>query len=164
MPRVTAEPKRPFTVRRIDASDAHPLRYRVLRPHQTLAEMVYGGDDLPGTIHLGAFHGIESDPLPVGIVTLNAAAMPLGPQPGDWRLRGMAVAPDQQGKGIGRLLVEQSLASVSQARGNRLWCNARVSALGFYRSLGFVTHGRPFEIEHIGPHYVMSVAVTPTKR
>src|SRR5262249_61300203 len=34
-------------IRRITAAETRPLRQSVLRPHQTLAELVYGGDNPP---------------------------------------------------------------------------------------------------------------------
>ena len=136
----------------------HALRHAVLRPHQRLDEMVYEGDDLPSTIHLGAFCATDPDH-PVGIATLSDAPMPGGPQAGDYRLRGMAVHPAAQGAGVGRLLVEKAMDELAQRGARRLWCNARVSATGFYERLGFVAHGDAFEIAGIGPHFVMSAAV-----
>lgn len=138
------------------------LRHRVLRPHQQLSEMRYDGDEADTTLHLGAFNEVNASQQdePVGVVTLAPAPMPSQPRPGDWRLRGMAVDPAYQGLGVGRMLVQQCIDSVRTERGQRLWCNARVTAMGFYEKLGFVTHGEPFEIEHIGPHYVMAIEVS----
>ena len=36
-----------------------------------------------------------------------------------------------------------------------LWCNARMVAIRFYKSLGFKIIGDIFNIEGIGPHYYM---------
>ncbi|MFN3167367.1 MAG: GNAT family N-acetyltransferase [Phycisphaeraceae bacterium] len=141
-------------VQRIDGPQTHALRHAVLRPHQTLSEMVYDGDCHADTIHLGAFVGRETTP--VGVVTLNPTPMPGSPSEGDWRLRGMAVAEAAQGTGVGRRLVEHALIEVAKRNGKRLWCNARVTARGFYEKLGFAAHGDVFEIVPIGPHYVMS--------
>ena len=120
--------------------------------------MVYDGDDEPGTTHFGAFQA-EDRQQPIGIVTLSREPMPGDPAADDARLRGMAVAPAAQGAGVGRLLVQRCIDAAARQGAKRLWCNARVSAMGFYEKLGFVTHGDEFEIVPIGPHFVMSVAV-----
>ena len=52
----------------VAAEQTHMLRHRVLRQHQRLEEMVYDGDDLPTTLHLGALAGESAHPC--GIVTL----------------------------------------------------------------------------------------------
>ena len=157
--------KHAFAVQPIKPEQTHALRHAVLRPHQRIEEMVYQGDDLPDSLHLGAFHtaGDPDGPV-VGVLTLNTAPMPGQAEAGDYQLRGMAVAAAMQGRGVGRLLVQRALSEVATRSGTRIWCNARVSAMGFYQSLGFVTQGEPFEIVPIGPHYVMSVAVHPIKR
>ncbi len=36
-----------------------------------------------------------------------------------------------------------------------LWCNARLLAVNFYKSVGFKIIGELFDIEAIGPHYYM---------
>ena len=36
-----------------------------------------------------------------------------------------------------------------------VWCNARLVAVDFYRSIGFKISGNLFDIEGIGPHYYM---------
>lgn len=147
-----------ITARPIRPEQTHALRHTVLRPHQTLAEMDYDGDGLPTTLHLGAIR--DKDGKVLGVVTLNLETpMPIEPAPNDCRLRGMAVAHSAQGTGVGRLLVERAIHDAAQRGAKRLWCNARVSAMGFYEKLGFITIGERFEIKHIGPHYVMFVAV-----
>jgi len=154
----------PISVRIIDADQTHTLRQAVLRPHQQLSEMLYDGDDLPGTVHLGAFTPSQPQSGSVGIVSLWAEPMPGDCSPSDWRLRGMAVAPKWQGTGVGRLLIRSAIETVGRHGGTRLWCNARVSVMGFYEKSGFARHGEPFEISGIGPHYVMSIAAPDHSR
>lgn len=145
--------------RPIPASQTHALRHAVLRPHQTLDEMVYPGDETPGTMHFGAF--VQGNANPVGIVTLS-------PEPREgvaWRLRGMATDPSVRGLGAGVLLVQACIEHAgstshpdaeTDAHGSAgIWCNARTSAIGFYERCGFIVVSEPFEIEGIGPHVVM---------
>ncbi|MBX2851821.1 MAG: GNAT family N-acetyltransferase [Phycisphaeraceae bacterium] len=133
-----------------------PIRQSVLRPNQTIDEMVYEGDTAPGTFHLAA---IDPAGQVLGIASFYRDPHPLDPGPGDWRLRGMAVEPALQGKGLGALLVQAGIERIREQDGRRLWCNARVSAQRFYEKLGFTIEGEVFEIEPIGLHYVMSAAL-----
>lgn len=67
----------------------------------------------------------------------------------------MATSESVRGLGIGRKLLEQGINECRKKGGDLLWCNARTSAAGFYRKLNFAIQGEVFNIENIGPHYVM---------
>ena len=77
------------------------------------------------------------------------------------RLRGMAVDDAMQRRGLGRRVLEFAMgrAAMTYAPLTTLWCNARLIAVPFYESMGFEIHGERFEIEGIGPHYVMHRAL-----
>lgn len=137
----------------IKSEEALPLRHALLRPKQPLEASRYPGDDMAPAFHLGAFSGEDL----IGI-----ASFYLQPLPGEsgekvWRLRGMAVSPDHQRKGVGRDLIGRGLEELKKRDAGLLWCNARVSALQFYQALGFETVGEAFELPEIGWHYVMSI-------
>ncbi|MEM8783273.1 MAG: GNAT family N-acetyltransferase [Planctomycetota bacterium] len=151
-------------IRAIGAEQTYALRHQVLRSHQPIEEVAYPGDGLDTTLHLGAYMGDGDPQWLIGIVTLSVAPMPEAPEAGDHRLRGMAVDPAVQGRGVGGRLIREALDAIARRDGRRVWCNARVSALGFYRRHGFVVHGDEFEIPDIGPHYVLNVAVDPRLR
>ncbi len=154
-----------FVYQPVSAELTHSLRQSVLRPHQRLDEMHYEGDDLPESIHLGGFDTLApSVDQPIGVLSLYLAPMPGDGQPADYRLRGMAVEPGDQRRGVGAALIRASMAEVAQRGGARIWCNARESATAFYTALGFAMHGDPFEIAGIGPHLLMSIAVIPKPR
>ena len=138
-----------------------PMRQRVLRPHQPVEAMVYPGDAAAGTFHLAA---MAPSGRVLGIASFYIDPHPLEPMPGDWRLRGMAVEPTLKGQGLGGQLVQAGLEHLREKAGQRLWCNARVSAQGFYTKVGFTVQGDTFLIEPIGPHNVMSIAVGPMPR
>jgi GNAT superfamily N-acetyltransferase len=97
----------------------------------------------------------------VGVVSVLHEAEPGGP--GVWRLRGMAVMPDQRGCGIGTQLLERVRDHVHRSGRGLLWCNARVSAEGFYAAEGWVRTGEPWEEPDIGPHVRMhdTTSITP---
>lgn len=145
-----------MNVRPVSAADTRPLRSEVLRPGQPPTDLVYPGDAVAGSFHAGAF----VDGALVGIATVYPEAMPLTPaadlDPSNaFRLRGMATRAGLQGQGIGRVVLGRCIEHVREAGADVLWCNARVSALGFYERLGFQTVGDEFDIAGIGPHYVM---------
>ncbi len=59
--------------------------------------------------------------------------------PGDEgvRLRKLAVAPEFQGHGVARALLQSALVQLRAQGCGQIWCHARVSAAEFYRRLGF---------------------------
>lgn len=143
-----------FAVRRVEAADVRPLRLEVLRPEQPAPAAVYPGDDDQTTVHVAAFDGGGI----VGIASLYAESRAGGPQPA-WRLRGMATSEQSRGRGVGRALLQFCIDEVVARGGGELWCNARTPAAEFYRRHGFEVVSEEFEIEGIGPHVVMSLAV-----
>ena len=139
-------------IRFIRARETWPLRHRVLRPHQELEDCDFPNDRNPDSFHLGAF---EQDEL-VGIASFYAERNEQVKGWKQYRLRGMAVAPELQGRGIGRKLVLVALDHLEARHADSLWCNARTRAAEFYGTLGFTSIGEPFDIPGIGEHYVMS--------
>ena len=142
-------------IRPISAGEARPLRGAVLRPGRPHGESIYPGDDAPETLHVGAFLEREL----VGVASVFRDPLPGNPETGAWRLRGMVVAPAAQRNGHGRALLESCVAHVVAHGGRKLWCNARSTAEGFYRSLGFETAGEEFETPDGIPHFLMWLRV-----
>lgn len=136
-------------IRRVTAEDIRPLRHRVLRPGQAYLETRYPGDD--AGVHFGAFDGGRL----VGIASLYSEDRASGPA-GGWRLRGMATDPDVRGAGFGAALLAACLEHVAGAGGSELWCNARISAVGFYHRAGFEVASEEFDVPGIGLHVVMT--------
>jgi GNAT superfamily N-acetyltransferase len=125
-----------------------PLRQRVLRPHQRLAEVITDGDSTG--IHFAAF----GDDVIVGVASLQSE--PAGPASEPcWRLRGMAIDPTMQARGVGRAVMSELLDFVARSGGGQIWCAARMAAVGFYERFGFDVIGDVFEEPVIGPHIRM---------
>lgn len=142
-------------VRQIVAAETIPLRHAVLRPGRPIETARFPGDELASTKHLGAFRNGEL----LCIASLFEAELPDEPRTAALQLRGMATDAAAQGTGLGRTLV-LACADFAQQQGTQLlWCNARVSALGFYRKLGFEIVGEEFHIPDVGPHYRMKLRV-----
>ena len=133
---------RAMTITPLLAEETRPLRSLVLRPGKPLTEVVYPGDDAAGTLHLGV-RGDNGNVLAVASFFREPWA-DLPETPG-YRLRGMAVQPDLRGTGIGRALLLEGLERLCLDPAVELvWCNARVTAIGFYERLGFAVLGEPF--------------------
>lgn len=128
------------------------MRQQVLRPTQTVEEMLWARDLDPDTWHFAAFEGSEI----VGIVTVYPAAPPEhSPLMDAWQFRGMATSPEVRGLGVGKALIRKCVETSQDAKAPLLWCDARISAMGFYEKLGFEKIGSPFEKPHAGPHWRM---------
>lgn len=136
----------PVRVEQAAPADVIPLRHRVLRPGRPEADAHWQGDREPATRHWVARWGGEV----VGVVTVLQRTPPGDDAPG-WQLRGMAVAPEVRGRGIGSSMLETVHADV----GEPMWCNARTGARGFYDKHGWQAVGEVFDKPGVGPHVQM---------
>jgi GNAT superfamily N-acetyltransferase len=125
------------------------LRQQVLRAGRPPETAFFAGDRDRETGHFAAY----VDDVVVGVVSVMAD--PEAEGPGAWHLRGMAVDPDRRGTGVGAALIERLRDFVQRSGGGLIWCNARVSAVGFYERQGFVSIGEIWEEPHTGPHIRM---------
>ena len=70
-----------------------------------------------------------------------------------YRLRGMATEPAKQRKGFGAMILHGAIDHLkNETDVEILWCNARVTAFGFYEKMGFSILGEVFDIPNLGPH------------
>jgi predicted GNAT family N-acyltransferase len=126
-----------------------PLRSAVLRDGGP-ADLP--GDDDPATVHLAAR---TADGRVAGVVRLSPAPCPWRDADAPWQLRAMATDAAVRGTGTGRALVTAGLALVGARGGDLVWCNARVTAAGFYERMGFTGVTDPFDVPPIGRHVGM---------
>lgn len=141
----------PLEVRLLTTEAVLPLRAAVLRPGRALTEAIFPGDDALDTLHLGIF----SDGALAGVASLYPRPAPFSNEAA-WQLRGMAIDPATQRRGYGNALLQACMEQVVRHGGTLLWCNARSGIVGFYRAMGFATHGDEFVIPDVGPHFVMT--------
>ena len=106
---------------------------------------MYPEDELPDTFHLAA----TTDDELVGCITVFPEAF--DGEPG-WRLRGMATAEHWRGRGVGAAMLGDAQRRVVELGADLLWCNARLSAAGFYEGCGFRVVGPQFLAELDIPH------------
>lgn len=140
-----------IAVRKITSAETWPLRQSMLRPGRPLTAVQFPGDDLPATKHFGAFRSGQL----VGIASLFLAEIPEHPGVSALQLRGMATAPTVRGAGYGRALVAACIAFAAASGKPLIWCNARTSAVEFYRRLGWDILGAEFDVPDVGPHFHM---------
>ena len=107
------------------------LRRDVLYPDEALYQMEME-EDKHG-YHFGAF----ADNRLIAVVSVF-------PNGTDVQFRKFAVAPEAQGQGAGKALLQYITGFAINEGGNRLWCNARVSATGFYAKHDFQRTGETF--------------------
>ncbi|HLM06542.1 MAG TPA: GNAT family N-acetyltransferase [Blastococcus sp.] len=145
----------PVTVDEVPAELTYPLRGAVLRPDG--GEITWAGDEDPATFHLAARSGEQL----VGVVRFSPGPCPWRPEArAPWQLRGMATDPAVRGGGAGRALVAEGLARVVARGGDLVWCDARVTAAGFYERMGFAVVTGEFDKPGIGPHVGMLIELS----
>lgn len=169
---MSTSPAEPVQVRAASAEEVIDLRHAVLRPGQPREAAMYDVDVRPATRHFVA----TIDGAVVGCVTIFPSPWRGGGESGGgndetdpdaWQLRGMGVAPDVQSAGVGRKLLEavdaflRTLAPPPPppsptGRPMLVWCNARVTAMGFYQRCGWTVASEVFDLPPIGPHVKMT--------
>ncbi|MEO6631326.1 MAG: GNAT family N-acetyltransferase [Mucilaginibacter sp.] len=107
------------------------MRQQVLYPAKKLYEMEMDEDN--HGYHFGAFSANEL----VAVVSLFQTG-------DDFQFRKFAVDESMQGKGLGNQLLQYITDFAVKEGGQRLWCNARSAAIGFYLKHGFEHTGKLF--------------------
>jgi GNAT superfamily N-acetyltransferase len=128
----------------VDEARTRALRRTVLRPNLP-PDAPLPGDELADAVHLAAGEGDEV----VGTCFIYPEPCPWQPErPHAWHLRQMATAEGRRGRGVGAAVLQAALDAARARGGELLWCNARETAVGFYRRHGLLSHGEVFTDEH----------------
>lgn len=131
-------------------AQTRPLRQAVLRPHLTVSEMAQS--EPRDAVAYGAFR--DGKLIGVGLIGPEGGA-------GEWRVRGMASAPEHRGAGAGTAVLD-ALLEHARAQGARgVWANVRTPAQSLYSRAGFRVDSDVFEVPDIGPHVVMRLELAP---
>lgn len=138
-------------VLQISARDTHSLRHKVLRQGRPIEECYFEGDEDDQTFHLGAFINTKL----VSVASFYYERNPAFEDENQYRLRGMATLEEHRGSGHSRALLKTAFPIIKQNFCSLVWCNARLSAVGFYEKTGFVVTGEQFEVPIIGPHFLL---------
>ena len=144
-------------ITQITALDTISVRQPVLRNGKPVESCRFDGDDLSSTIHFGLF---ENDQIQAVISLFEAKHQRLAGAK-HHQIRGMAVLEQHQKKGFGKMLLTNAENYCIQQQTNMIWFNARQTAVGFYKKMGYYVIGPPFEIIDVGLHVVMCKNVDP---
>lgn len=140
-----------ITVEPISFEDTFDVRHPVLRAGKPIESCFFDGDDLPTTQHFGAF----VDKKLTGVVSVYSSKSGNFSSENQFQLRGMAVLPEAQKKGLGERLLSEAEKYITSQNGKLIWFNARENAVAFYQKMGYEKQGGIFEIPGVGPHYIM---------
>ena len=124
----------------LSPDETHPIRRSVLRDRTPSEDVVFDGDDLATTFHLG----IRIDDQLVAVSTWLARPYPDRPAAPGFQLRGMATLADRRGTGVGAQLLAAGIERCRAAGAAVVWARARDAALPFYTRHGFATIGRGY--------------------
>lgn len=124
---------------RLSAGDTHPLRRSVLRTGTLSDVVVFDGDELDTTLHLGI--RLRTGGPIVAVSTWLERAWPGDVSRPAFQVRGMATAPELRGTGLGTTLLRAGVDVCVERGAALVWARARTTALDFYVRHGFETAG-----------------------
>lgn len=132
MTKNTATPSiQAMVIRQITWPETIPVRHLVLWPERppTFSQL----DNDPQGQHFGAF--IEEKLVCVASVFIDGKQA---------RLRKYATLTEYQGQGVGTAVLQAIFTYLKHAQVGYFWCDARESAIGFYRRFGMQVEGDRF--------------------
>jgi predicted GNAT family N-acyltransferase len=130
-------------IRNISWEQTIPLRHTVLWPNKSAEYCHVEGDQ--GAFHFGAF--INDKLVCVASVYL---------QSNKARLRKFATDTHYQNQGVGSKMLKHIVQSLQDTEARFFWCDARESALGFYKRFGMEASGERFYKGEV-PYFTMEV-------
>ncbi|SMO84374.1 GNAT family N-acetyltransferase [Solitalea koreensis] len=140
-------------VKFISTEETYPLRHKILRPELTSGVCYFPKDNEPGTFHLATVY----DGQIISVGTFTKSNLPFFSTPSQCHLKGMATSEAHRGLNAGSMLLKFAIDYLKGNNVELLWCNARITAVGFYKKLGFTEIGDTFEVEGIGLHKTMYI-------
>ena len=138
-------------ISKVDAKKVRPLRHSELRKGQDFSTTSYLKDYEESTFHMACI----VDGKAVTCATFYPEKSTNIKSENAYRLRGMATDSNFQRKGYALDLIAESFKELKKRDCDIVWCNARLVAVDFYKSVGLKIIGDLFDIAGIGPHYYM---------
>jgi len=138
-------------IKEITVEKTYPIRHQILRPHQSIDDCKYNGDRDNYTKHFGIYLNNKL----VGIVSIYKSSLNHFQGKNGWQIRAMATDVSIRKKGYAKKLLKKAEDYTIKNGANYIWCNARISALGFYEKNDYKIYGKEFYVEDIGQHYIM---------
>ena len=138
-------------IKKVFAEEVRPLRHSELRKGQDFSTTSYIEDYEESTFHMACIVDEKivtcASYYPEKSIKIKSKRA--------YRLRGMATDSNFQRKGYASDLMQESFKELKKRDCDMVWCNARLGAVDFYKSVGFTIIGEIFDIAEIGPHYYM---------
>jgi len=120
-----------MNIRSINWNEALPIRHEILWPSKALSFCKVEGDET--AMHYGVF--VEEKLVSVASVYRDGRVA---------RLRKFATLVEFQGQGIGSRLITHIILELEKLHAETFWCDARLSAAGFYEKFGMERLGSEF--------------------
>jgi predicted GNAT family N-acyltransferase len=111
-------------VKNIQASETWDLRHRVMAPNRPFDSIKLPKDE--EGLHFGL---LEEEKL-ISVISLFV-------EKDNAQFRKFATEISEQNKGYGSILLNHIIEESNKNNVKNLWCNARMTALGFYEKFGF---------------------------
>lgn len=148
-----------ITVKTISTDDPHYQSMRELRNRILLRPIGLKDGAWEMHDHISwHFVALEDDRV-VGCAIL----VPLNEEPERAQLMQMAVDTNLQGRGIGKLIVEEMISFAKRNGLSEISCHSRDYAVDFYSKLGFEVYGNSFEEAGIA-HNHMKITLRKAKQ
>ncbi len=118
------------------ADDVFDIRKKVFADEQKLPDFVVKDDDDNNAIFALAFEETADTKIPVGTARL----LFMGTEE-EYKIGRLCVLPEYRGKGYADFLVRMLLDKAFQMGADKVYVDARLHAVGFYKKIGFVENG-----------------------
>ena len=138
-------------IQQVNAEKIRPLRHLELRKGEKFSTTSYAKDYDQETFHMAVFQQGKVITCATFYPEFSENVFSENP----YRLRGMATHNHHKRKGYASALMHVSFNELTMRDCDMIWCNARLIAVDFYKSIGFKIYGDLFDIKGIGPHYYM---------
>ena len=148
------------SIQKIASTETYPVRHIVLRAGKPIESCQFQGDELETTNHFGYYINNQI----IGVISIFEINNKQFLVQKSFQIRGMAVLPSFQKQGIGEALVKESEKFCTTQKANLIWFNARTTAVGFYQKMRYEIVGAEFEINEVGPHFLMFKKLSMERR
>ena len=141
----------------IEAPLTYKIRKNVLWPHITNGNYSIDADSQKGTFHLGTF--LDEKIISIGtFIKENNTKFNCDSQ---YRLRAMATDNNYRKISAGKTLFLKAINVLKNKNIELLWCDARIVAIGFYKSVNMQALEDVYNIPNIGLHQTMYCYLKP---
>ena len=139
----------------IKSNLTHDIRKEILWPHITNNDYTLPIDNDKDTFHVGAYYLNNI----ISSGTFTKQKNKLFKPTSQYRLRAMATSEKYQKKGAGKLVFLKGLEVLKRNEIELIWCDSRINAIPFYKSLKMNCINKIYHIKNIGPHKTMYLSI-----